>query len=197
MNVARAVSLLVITVALTGCSSQAPRVVTYSGDYPYYEDVAALCDDSQLVAVVTPLSSEVREVDLSAPAGDSKAEDPSLGVEDGGEKAAPLVVVETVTTVRIDAVFKGDAKVGTELEVGQPGGQFEGVVYEAERFDLTAGETALLFLNVWENAVPASPLNPTQGAYGVDKDGYLIPDRLNSAVQAASIAADKTLCSGS
>lgn len=178
---------------LAGCAASGPEIVSYHGDYPSYATVAELCADSQLVVIVTPVSSEVREVDLSAAPGDTPEENPSLGAETPDPQPA-FIVVETVTTVTVDRVLKGEAKAGSELEVGQPGGTLDDVIYEAERFELSKGTPALLFLNVWDNDVPASPLNPTQGAYALDEAGYLVPVRGNPAVAAGKVVADEAIC---
>lgn len=186
-------SVIVALGLLSGCASPSPSVVMYEGDYPSYASLEQLCRESQLVVLATALSDEVREVDLSLPPGDSLEENPSAGVSDAPDPA-PFMVVETVTTMSVDQVFKGDAKVGSSIEVGQPGGKLDDVVYVADRFDLAAGTSAVLFLNVWGNDVPSSPLNPSQGAYTVDDSGWLVPQPGNSAVKPSTISIKDGFC---
>jgi len=179
---------------LAGCAASEPEVVSYHGDYPVYSSVDDLCGESQLVALVTPVSSEVREVDLSAPAGDTPEENPSLGTKNEQAEVPAMIVVETVTTVRIDTVYKGDAKEGDLIEVGQPGGLLNGVRYTAERFSLKKGDDALMFLNVWDNGVPASPLNPTQGTYSVDEAGAVVAAPANEALKISAFSVEDAIC---
>lgn len=168
-----------LAVVLASCASpragesNEPEVVEYQGDYPQYDAVDQLCQDAELVAVVSPIRSEVREVDISAPPGDTEVENPRLGTDEA-ETAEPVLIVQTVTTVRVDAVARGKANVGDELEIGQPGGLFKDVLYEADAYDFDQSKQSLVFLDVWPNDVPASPLNPTQAAYAVSADGAVV-----------------------
>lgn len=178
-RIAPVLMIMCAAVGLTACSStDTPEVVGYAGDYPSYSSVEDLCNEAEIVALVSPLGSDVREVDVAGPAGDTEAENPSLGVDDsaGGGKPTPVLIVQTITTVRVDAVFKGDIKPGSELEVGQPGGVLEDVIYEADSFDFGRSSQSVVFLDVWPNDVPASPLNPTQAAYSVSDGGALVSD---------------------
>lgn len=182
--------------SLTACSASTPEVVEYHADYPYYSSVDELCNAAEVVAVVSPIRSEVREVDVAAPPGDNEVTNPGLGVDDTtAQKPEPVLVVETITTVRIEAVFKGDVSVGSELEVGQPGGELDGVTYAAEAFDFGKAQPSLVFLDVWPNDVPASPLNPTQAAYRLADNGALISDGLVAGLDGVTVtSADSKLC---
>lgn len=183
--------------SLTACSASTPEVVQYHGDYPQYSSVDELCNEAEIVALVSPIRSEVREVDVAAPPGNTEANNPGLGVDDSStaQKPEPVLIVQTITTVRVEAVFKGDVKVGSELAVGQPGGELEGVIYEADAFDFGQAQQSLVFLDVWPNDVPASPLNPTQAAYRVADNGALISDGSVAGLEdVAATSADSKLC---
>lgn len=70
-------------------------------------------------------------------------------------------------------MYKGDAKPGQLIDVGQLGGSYKGVDYvQAEATKLKGGDTYVLFLETYPDA-PAALLNPNQAQYQLDASGGL------------------------
>ena len=169
--------------------------MVYQLDYPAYSDLAQLCRAATTVVVGTPISTAVMPVDiLSSDQGDSAEENPALGSD---QRPSDSVLIETVTTLRVDEVISGDeVEPGDTLRIGQPGGVYDGVEYVSEqRYPMREGETHLLFLETFPDA-PASLLNPGQAGFSVSGDGTISPDGASSlAEQVAGRTASSDLCS--
>lgn len=156
-----------VILALT--ASACGGTVTSLADYPHYGTAEELFDTATLVveADVANTSRVTRQPALPA-AGDDPVTNPQAGAPPGEE---PDALVMTVRTARIVTVYKGAAKAGDTIEVGQSGGTIDGVRHEqAEAVPLTGGARHVLFLETFDNA-PAVLLNPTQGQYRVGGDG--------------------------
>lgn len=83
------------------------------------------------------------------------------------------MVVITVRQVEVVKVYKGDAKPGQLIDVGQLGGLYKGVNHvQAEATKLKGGDTYVLFLATYPDA-PAALLNPNQAQYQLDASGGL------------------------
>lgn len=178
---------------LAGCASPLDRV-TYQFDYPAYSDLAQLCQAASTVVVGTPISTAVMPVDiLSSDQGDSAEENPALGAE---QPPSDSVLIETVTTLRVDEVISGDeVEPGDMVRIGQPGGVYGGVEYVSEQqYPTREGETHLLFLETFPDA-PASLLNPGQAGFAVSGDGTISPESASSlADQLAGRTVSADLC---
>ena len=164
-TIAAATAGVVAVLALAGCSSAAQDEVVYHSSYPVYASADELTDAASVVVVGEVLSSEVREIDVAAPAdpaGDPEL-DPAAGATDGG---ASSVFVFTVHQVRVDQVIAGDAAVGDVIEVSQLGGSFKGRQHREEGATvLKAKKAYALYLQTYDSGDPASLLNATQAAY--------------------------------
>ena len=167
----RVLAALGVVALLAACAPA--QQVELQADYPSYSSLAELCDAATLVVTGTPVGTEVREVNLRTDAqGDTPEENPQLGVEGGGARPEDLDVL-TVTSFEVDDVVAGRAiEAGEVIEVGQMGGELDGVSYEATRFPLDEDGTYLLFLHEFDG-VPAALLNPTQAGYVVTTSGTL------------------------
>jgi len=177
---------------LVSCSTATPH--EYHMDYPSYSSVGDMCANASLVVTGTPISFEVRNVNiLSADQGDSPEENPALGT---GEKPDNAYIVETVVTFQVETVILGSsAKEGSRIEVGQPGGEYQGVNYLAEQYSMEMDETHLLFLQEFDD-VPANLLNPSQAGFRLADDRTIARDSASSLVaDATGLTADSTLCS--
>ncbi|WP_212816750.1 hypothetical protein [Polymorphospora rubra] len=171
MLLTRLAGVLVLTLGATACV--AVGVAESQVDYPYYESPAALFDRADLVveADLSP-DSRVTLLEPDPPTGTDPAANPQAGMESDAEPA-PGALVITVYTARAVTVFKGEVRVGQNIEVKEMGGTLRGVRHEvAGAVPLNGGERYVLFLSTYPNA-PASLLNPQQGQYRVDDSGAL------------------------
>lgn len=181
---------VLVSVALGVCAvisacgkPSGPQQVEYHMDYPMYATINEMCKSASLVVTGTVVGTEVRKVNiLAADQGDTPEENPALGA---GESPDDAFIVETVSTFKIDQVVRGTLRPGDVVEVGQPGGLFEGVNYVADQYAMRAGETHLLFLQEFDD-VPANLLNPSQAGFKVTAQGMISPASDSSLVDAVS-----------
>ncbi|MEV0610294.1 hypothetical protein AB0I61_28400 [Polymorphospora rubra] len=167
MLLTRLAGVLVLTLGAAACVAESQV------DYPHYESPAALFDRANLVieADLSP-DSRVTLLEPDPPTGTDPAANPQAGMESESEPAAGALVI-TVYTARVVTVFKGEVRVGQNIEVKEMGGTLRGVRHEvAGAVPLNGGERYVLFLSTYPNA-PASLLNPQQGQYRVDDSGAL------------------------
>ncbi|WP_418275715.1 hypothetical protein ACNHYB_12765 [Isoptericola jiangsuensis] len=158
--------------SIAGCSpASSGDEVVYHASYPVYSSVEDLESSSDLIVIGTPISSEVRQIDVAAEApvpGDSEL-DPGSGDVEGEELSSLLTY--TVYEVEVDQVLQGDARRGETVEVAILGGTMGGVTYrEAEGIDpLALNEDAAFYLAAFEGA-PYQPLNSAQSIYAKSSD---------------------------
>ncbi|WP_405150387.1 hypothetical protein OG589_17525 [Sphaerisporangium sp. NBC_01403] len=175
---ALACAALTLVSVLSSCASgndaaRSKTPVTYRAAYPSYDSLAALFKRADLV-IQARLGDQTRiqTINPDTPTGDDPRLNPSAGVTapaQTGPRDSSIVL--TVYQAKVLKVFKGTAGKGQLIDVGQLGGESEGVVYaEAGTASLKKGGTQLLFLEVYPDA-PASLLNPNQGQYDVDAAG--------------------------
>ncbi|HLL66636.1 MAG TPA: hypothetical protein VK453_12965 [Micromonosporaceae bacterium] len=168
---AAVVAALLATGSVAACAT---KTIEYQGDYPMYESLEAIYAKANLVIEARIGAAErVQELRPTVTGTDPEA-NPQAGA---GHPPAAVddVVVVTVRPVEVVRTFKGDAKPGEVVEVGELGGEYKGVRYaQSGATSLKAGTTYLLFLEVYP-AAPAALLNPTQAQYPVDAAGRLTP----------------------
>jgi hypothetical protein len=148
--------------ALTGCSAPAPQ-----GDYPAYSSSAELIDKADLVVRGVALRSRTGKLLPDAPTGTDPLLNPQAGLPtaeaDAAREAGAVDV--TITTVRVDEVFKGTGAPGDLIEVSRPTGEKA----------LPAAESGcVLFLAAYGPGIPHSLLNP-DALYLVADGGTLTP----------------------
>lgn len=176
----RAAILSAVTV-LAGCSAPAvlvpqstpePTASTMMiADYPRYETVDDLVEQSDVVVTVTIGDSRY---DVSRPI-ESKETDPALNPQAGVD---PSLVSEdpglaiTVYQATTQGVHLGDLSAGDTIEVGRTGGILNGTLYQPNESPLARGGTYLLFLS----RQPRHPAFVHAGNQGVfvpdDKGGF-------------------------
>jgi hypothetical protein len=102
--------------------------------------------------------------------------DPRLNPEAGAPKNAPAApapepLVQTVRSVEISKVYKGNVRAGQTIEVKEMGGIVDGITYKiADSTPLSTDNSYTLFLETYPDS-PASLLNPDQGKYPLDAAG--------------------------
>ncbi|MFC7246780.1 hypothetical protein ACFQO7_30255 [Catellatospora aurea] len=171
MNRVRTIVVAVLAaVALAACGGT--ETVEYHGSYPTYESVDALYQKANLVVEARIGAAErVQELRPSVGGTDPKA-NPQAGTGQQAGAAEDVVVI-TVRQIEVVKVYKGDAKPGQQIDVGQLGGLYKGVNYvQAEATKLKGGDTYVLFLATYPDA-PAALLNPNQAQYQLDASGGL------------------------
>ena len=142
-----------------------------NADYPYYETVAELAAEADLVVTVQIGGSRN---DVSRPIQSDEANptsNPQSGVDpsrNGQDPAIPITVYEAT----VDAVHRGGVSAGDTIEIGRTGGTLNGTVYESNEARLNSGGTYLLFLT----SLPGHPASVLGGDQGVlvpdDKGGF-------------------------
>lgn len=175
----RKISLLAIVAlasVLTGAcqaDGNGASVVEYHGDYPTFSSAQELNSAADTVIEGQIIGTSVQEITLRPQGGGSPEQDPAAGT--GRDPAADaLTMVYTVSKVSVTKVHKGTVKAGDVLVIKQPGGQFKGVDYRAERLSLPATSSYLMFLETYPDGTPASLLNQSQAAFTVAADGSYV-----------------------
>jgi len=93
---------------------------------------------------------------------DEQKEDPKLNP--GGETAS-VSFPNTIYTVEIEAVYKGNVIEGNTIEIKQLGGTVDNVNYtEEDATKIEIGSTYILFLETFSDS-PASLINQIEGIY--------------------------------
>lgn len=175
---AASISVAAGALALVACGpSVDAEPIEYYADYPFYEELADLFSNADLVIDARLTEDvEVREDPLTLPPDDPNdpRSNPELGVEEADRvenDEDPFVI--TVYKAEVREVFKGDAREGEIIEVMQLGGEFDGVMYvEPEATSLRKDSQYILFLRAFPG-FPASLLNPQQAQYAVTAEGKI------------------------
>ncbi|MFJ7998829.1 hypothetical protein ACIQ7D_17035 [Streptomyces sp. NPDC096310] len=161
----------------SGAGSSAD-VVAYHADYPAYDSLDAVIEESDLVVKGTVVGSRVEPMLPETSAGGDPATNPQAGLSpkeiaraEAEAEADPVVV--TVSTVKVSQVLAGDAAVGDTVEVSQLGGTYKGVTYKERDTTTLAGGGTEYVLMLADNgtANPYDLLNPEQALYTVGSGG--------------------------
>jgi hypothetical protein len=141
-----------------GCSTSPPQA-----DYPAYTSSAELIDKADLIVRGVALKSRPGKLRPDPPTGTDPQANPQAGLPTAEAEAAGDDAVDvTITTVRVDEVFKGAA--GNQIEVSRLAGENA----------LAAKSDYLLFLASFGPGQPHSLLNP-DALYAVADGGALTP----------------------
>ncbi|MEV7870058.1 hypothetical protein AB0P17_29110 [Streptomyces sp. NPDC088124] len=159
-------------------SSAARDVVAYHADYPAYDSLDAVIEESDLVVKGTVVNSRVERMLPETSADGDPATNPQAGLspeelaEARAEAEADPVVV-TVSTVKVSQVLAGDVSVGDTVEVSQLGGTYKGVTYKERSTTALAGRGTEYVLMLADNGArnPYDLLNPEQALYTVGSGG--------------------------
>lgn len=155
--------LSICSFAVTGCTGDtgretpanttaaAAKVTLLTGDYPSYPSLDAMASSAQAVIEVRT-SSASRSSWLVA-------KDPS------GADVAGSDVPVTSWSATVISVLAGDATVGSNISIGQPGGSLNGRVYVAEGLEKVKPNTSyLLYVEFVEPRV-AEALGGDEGQF--------------------------------
>lgn len=144
-----------------GCATPEPQA-----DYPAYASSADLIDKADLVVRGAALKSRPGTLLPDAATGTDPRENPQAGLPsaevDAAREAGAVDV--TITTVRVDEVFKGTGAPGDLIEVSRL----------AREKELDPESGYVLFLASYGPGVPHSLLNP-DAVYVVADGGALTP----------------------
>jgi len=165
------------------------QVVSYHAAYPSYSSPADLLDTANLVVRGVPQSSHTKQgfMDVSDDSDPNTNPQAGLSSDKVEEARQDSAIVVTVSTVRVDEVIKGDAKVGDTIEVSQLGGSLDGTKYnDPETTLLSKDSPYVLFLAEHKNA-PYDLLNPEQGMYTASSDGQLAPVSKDNSLEIGSV----------
>lgn len=178
--VAVGVVLVVGSLTLTGCSAPEQQQAAAKGDtivmkadYPAYDGASQAAADSDLIIQGSYVDSHVT---LLRPEDSTDADplsNPQAGADPSTIDADSMSVVVTVSTVRVDAVVKGDVAVGDVVEVSQLGGTYDGTTYEEESTTLLPDlDSSVVLLLAQTSDDGFDLINPEQGLL-IDDGGSL------------------------
>jgi hypothetical protein len=98
-------------------------------DYPFYDSLASVVDDADIVVVGTLVRSE-DVIQYPANLGDDPLANPQAGVGELSEEDRDIMgVPTTVSTVRVESSLKGHLKSGALIAISQDGGAMAGKQY--------------------------------------------------------------------
>ena len=146
------------------CATSGP---SGQGDYPAYASAAELVGKADLVIRGVTLKSRPGKLLPDPPTGTDPQLNPQAGLPTAEAEAAREAgaVDVTITTVRVDEVFKGAGAPGDLIEVSRPTG---------EQALPAAKSGCVLFLAAYGPGIPHSLLNP-DALYLVADGGTLTP----------------------
>lgn len=176
---ARLAVLALSTLALAACTGPLPASPQGSPseearmaiDYASYDGVAGLAAASDLIVEVTVGDAHpdvLRSID--EPGITDPTRNPKAGVDPSEVEEEPTTPI-TVHAARVDAVHRGTASVGATIEVGQLGGELNGMRYTTDEAQLETGKSYLLFLATYPGS-PASILGGDVGIFLRDGDNH-------------------------
>jgi len=177
-----AIIFISLAFILTGCGTDNKNkdVEVISADYPYYESVDKLNEDTDAILKGYVISSKVREYNpnVNTVFPDNELANP------GGEPSKYKDMVYTVYSVKITEVYKGKYSIGDEMEISQLGGKTKSkeVIY-TNSIDLKISDKDeyVFFLNEIQG-FPAEIMTPIQGCYKyvADKNEFKSVDKNNT-----------------
>lgn len=140
--------------------------VVMSTDFAMYSNMDDMTKASDLIIKGKVLNSEVREIDDLIK---SNTNDEQLNPDNDSEETS--INVYTVYTIKVSKCLKGDAKLGSTIEVKVLGGELNGkTVINEDDIKFTNNENYIFFLETYENN-PAELLNPIQASFDDDGNG--------------------------
>jgi hypothetical protein len=148
-----------------------PEVVYINADYASFERADDLMAASSTVVVGTVTGSTVQSIDI---VNHDPTDDPQLNP--GGDQSQPEYMTYTIHQVTVGQVLKGAPAVGDTIEVGEVGGELDGIEYLTDTGILMQPkQTYLLFL---EQSFSSRyyPINPIESIYQVGDRGSLRKD---------------------
>jgi len=142
------------------------EIVEIHSDYPHFDNLNDLSERATDIVMGTIIGSRVDELFIMY--------DLDGCLLDDGQ-------IFTIFTLQILNVYKGIYKVGDTIEIKQPGGETDRVIYVAtEEPVLNEKEDYVFFLYSGDYTVPASYLNPYQSIYFFDVNNGDSLIKLNS-----------------
>lgn len=142
-----------------------------------FSSSAELATAADLVIRGVAVGSRTEKKTMEQSAGNDEATNPPAGLSEA-EKAQALEdsYVVTISTVRVEEVFKGSVSVGDTIEVSQLAGcRTASLIRKRTPPLLQADKGYLLFLAAHGAGVPYDLPNPQQAMYAVAADGTLTP----------------------
>ena len=161
---------------------------TMAVDYPAYEDLTDLVDESKVVVQAVVVKSRVEKLDKLSAAEQGSTADPQSSLPSGTVDDIPATP-GTLSTLRVTQVLLGDLSVGDKVDVLQTGGVSDGVKFvDPEQNILVPGQPeTLMFLEKFDSSPWYLLLNSTQATYTVLPDGKLKTDNKNNKLDITKI----------
>ncbi len=154
MMMKKTVCLLLILIAVAGCSPKPSSKGTSHADYPSFTTVGEVSMASPDIVIAKIVRDDgIQEIDISADPG------------------KPDIMSYRVYTIAPTEVLRGKWNAGEELKI-----KIRPEEKDAPTF--TAGDEAVLFLETYDT-VPASLINPAQGSVRI-KDGAVPKEERNA-----------------
>ncbi|PFG42039.1 hypothetical protein ATJ88_0689 [Isoptericola jiangsuensis] len=176
---------VLLAASMSACASGAESEdVVYHPTYAEYASITELEESSDLVIAGTPVSSEVRKIDVSAepPVSSDPELDPNSGDVEGDELSSTFVY--TVYEVVVDDVIAGKPS-GDTIEVGFLGGSMDGVIYREQggTDPLSLEVPIALYLVDFDGAAPYQPVNSSQAVYVETSPGKFESVALDNSIE--------------
>ena len=161
--------------------------ITSSMEYPHYESIDALSNAASDIVMGKIVDVRVEELDILI-----RTDDKDETLNPGGEADNSLAIY-TVYTLEIIDVYKGKTVSGERIKIKQLGGDNgESIHLSESTLNLGNEHEYVFFLQSYDN-VPASILNPYQGAYFFDEN---VSGTLSDKLLSVSTENDLTLTYG-
>jgi hypothetical protein len=156
-------------IAVCGCSANSlfEKETQYmSITYPIYKDIYGMTEKATDIVLGRVTNQRVEELDLTIyPESEEELNNELLYP---GGYPSPHFVTCTIYTLIISEVYKGNHEAGAVIEIKELGGETDDVIYVVyPAVTLAVENDYVLFLSSYEK-LPASLLNPLQGAYVVN-----------------------------
>lgn len=160
--------IFLFVLLLGGCSAKSEP--TIHADYPYYDSLEALVVAADIIVEGRIMSSAVEMLDIS----NRTSALSSNGIQSLHDRRSSELTPYTVFNVQVTHGYKGILAHTETIRIKQIGGKVNGnkKVHPEGSADLKIGNTYLLLLESYED-VPASLVNPIQGAYVILENQYL------------------------
>jgi len=151
-----------VLVFTSGCAKTPNKDVIINTDYPEYDTVEKAKDAATVIIEGKIISAKEVTLDITETLTAEQKNDPKLNP--GGETVS-LSFPNTIYTVEIKKVYKGNVIEGNTIEIKQLGGTVDNVNYtEADATKIEIGSTYILFLETFSDS-PASLINQIEGIY--------------------------------